>query len=120
MSEIIEILNKLGAETADALERFLDDKEMYLKYVRNFPEEPSMEALKEAVEKEDYVQAEKSVHALKGIVNNLGFLPLADATYDMLGELRDGNIQDALDAYEDVKEQYDKFCNAIKTWRDTE
>lgn len=120
MNEILGTLDKLGAETTDALERFLDDEEMYLKYVREFPEEPSMGALVAAVEKEDYVQAEKSVHALKGIVNNLGFLPLADAAVDMLSELRDDNLEDALEAYDDVKEEYEKFCKAIISWRETE
>lgn len=120
MKKIFSTLDRLGAETADALERFLDDEEMYLKYVRDFPQEHSMGDLVAAVERGDYEQAEKSVHALKGIVNNLGFLPLADAAVDMLEELRDGNIEDALEAYEDVKAEYAKFCEAINAWRDTE
>lgn len=117
MINILDALDDIGADTEDALDRFMDDEEMYLKYVRDFPEEHSMEALVKAVEEKDYGQAEKSVHALKGIVNNLGFQPLADATIDMLAELRDDNIEDALDAYEDVKKEYQKFCGVIKSWR---
>lgn len=120
MSEIFESLNSIGAETKDALERFLDDEEMYLKYVRNFPEEPTYARLVKAVEEEDYEEAEKAVHALKGIVNNLGFIPLADATIDMLAELRDENIDDALEAFDDVKSQYSKYCKVINDWKNKE
>ena len=117
MSEILQELDRIGAETTDALDRFLNDEEMYLKYVHDFPEERSMMNLISAVEEKDYVQAEKSVHALKGIVNNLGFIPLADAAIDMLEELRDNNIEEALNEYDDVKRQYDIFCKVIKAWR---
>lgn len=117
MSDIFTELDQVGAETADALERFMNDEEMYLKYVRNFPEEPTMAKLVKAVEDQDYDAAEKAVHALKGIVNNLGFIRLADAAIDMLEELRDGNIEDALDAYEDVKKQYDIYTKVIIDWR---
>lgn len=117
MNEIMTILDKMGAETEDALERFLDDEEMYLKYVQDFPNEGSMGKLKAAVGAKDYDAAEKAVHALKGIVNNLGFLPLADAAIDMLEELRDGNIEDALEAYEDLTVEYDRFTEAINNWK---
>ncbi|SHJ92238.1 Hpt domain-containing protein [Hespellia stercorisuis] len=117
MNEIMIQLDKLGAESADALARFMDDEEMYTKYIREFPDEPTMTRLTAAVENADYEEAEKAVHALKGIVNNLGFLPLADAAIDMLEELRDDNIEDALDAYKDVVEEYQKFTDVIREWR---
>ena len=117
MNEIFAKLNQIGAETKDALERFMNDEEMYLKYVRNFPDEPTMAALVKAVADKNYDAAEKAVHALKGIVTSLGFVPLADATIDMLEELRDGNTKAALDAYEDVKKQYQRFCDVINDWR---
>lgn len=114
MEKLLGELNAIGAETEDAIERFSNDKEMYLKCVCDFPDEPSMKDLIKAIKGKDYVQAEKSVHALKGIVSNLGFIPLADAAIDMLAELRDSNIEEALEAYEDVKKEYDKFCTVIK------
>ena len=114
---IRKMLDRLGAETEDTVERFMDDEEMYLGYVRNFPQEGSMAALRKAVEEKDYEQAEKSVHALKGIANNLGFLPLADAAADMLEELRDGNLEEALDAYEDLEKEYERFTKVINEWK---
>ena len=120
MKDILAELDALGAETADALDRFMDDRDMYLKYVRSFPEEPTMVRLTAAVDAADYAEAEKAVHALKGIVNNLGFLPLADAAIDMLEELRDSNVDAALDAYQDVQKQYARFTQVIRAWRDAE
>lgn len=114
MTKLLEELDRVGAETADALDRFMNDEEMYLKYVREFPDEPTMGKLISAVAAKDYEAAEKAVHALKGIVNNLGFLRLADATIDMLEELRDDNIPDALEAYEDVKKQYEIYTAVIR------
>ncbi|MDY4611342.1 MAG: hypothetical protein SPD11_12095 [Sphaerochaetaceae bacterium] len=118
MNDILRELDGIGAETGDALDRFLDDREMYLKYVRNFPDEPTMPALVAAVARCDYSAAEKAVHALKGIVNNLGFLPLADASVEMLLALREGQVDEALDAFEDVKKQYRRFCDVIHAWNE--
>ena len=117
MNEILTRLDEIGAETEESLERFMNDEEMYLKYVCSFPEEESMGELVSAVEKGDYLQAERSVHALKGIVNNLGFIPLADAAVDMLEELRDNHLPEALEAYQEVQKEYDNFCRVIKKWR---
>lgn len=118
MNEIFAKLDAIGAECESSLERFMDDEEMYLKYIREFPEEPTMARLVKAVEAEDYSEAEKAVHALKGIVNNLGFLPFADATVDMLEELRADNIEDALDAFGDIQKEYKRFTDIIIAWRD--
>lgn len=119
MASILEELEDLGAETEDTLERFMGDEDMYLKYVRNFPDEPSMGRLEKAMEAKDYAAAEKAVHAMKGVVNNLGFLPLADATVDMLSELRDGNIEAATEAYGDVQDEYRRFCDVIEEWKNS-
>lgn len=73
----------------------------------------NMPRLTKAVEAKDYQEAEQAAHALKGIVNNLGFLPLADAAVDMLKELRDGNIDKALEAHQDIQRQYLRFTDAI-------
>lgn len=34
----------------------------------------------------------------------------------MLEELRDQNIDAALEAYDDVEAEYSKYCNAILEW----
>lgn len=119
-NDILAKLNRLGAETDDALGRFMDDKEMYLKYVCGFPTEPTMGRLVAAVEATDYASAEKAVHALKGIVNNLGFLPLADAAVDMLQLLREGDTEEALEAYGELRTQYRIFTEAIISSMDGE
>ena len=114
MSNILEVIQGYNVEVEAALERFLNDKEMYLKYVTEFPEEPTMDRLNKAVAAEDYDEAEKAVHALKGILNNLGFITVADEAVDMLEELRDGEIETALEAYEGLTKEYDKITAVIK------
>ncbi|MDD3336837.1 MAG: Hpt domain-containing protein [Eubacteriales bacterium] len=117
MQDIKSSLGKIGVNTKKAIERFMGDEEMYLQYVHHFPDDPTMNSLVDAVDKKDYEAAEKAVHALKGIVSSLDFIPLADATVDMLEELRDGNVETALKEYENVKKQYKIACDVINTWR---
>lgn len=113
MEELLSRLEAIGAETEDTLERFMNDEEMYLGYVKGFPEEPTMKKLEQAVGDQDYETAEKEVHALKGIAINLGFVPMADSAIDMLEELRADNIPDALEAYEELEKQYKKYVEVI-------
>lgn len=113
MDEFLDALDEAGAETEDTIERFMGDEELYLKYVKSFPEEPNMGRLVAEVEEKDYAAAEKYVHALKGIVLNLGFLSLADASVEMLMSLRDDNVDEALEEFERVKEEYGKICEVI-------
>lgn len=117
MSDIIEQLDAIGAASDEALERFMEDRHLYLKYVRSYPDDASFNALVAAVEAQDYAAAQKSVHALKGLAGNLGFTSLADAAIDMLAELRDDNLDDALAAYEDVVREQRRYCDVIETWR---
>lgn len=117
MSDIMKALQDIKAVPAQAVTRFMDDQEMYEKYVGEFPEEQTITRLRKAVEDKDYDAAEKAAHALKGITANLGFLRLTDAAVDMMMELRDGDIEEALKAYQDVEKQYEIHCAVIKAWR---
>ncbi len=114
---IFTMLDRIGARTKDTLERFMNDEELLQKYIRSFPEEPTMGKLRAAVAQRDFAAAEKAVHALKGIAKNLDFIPLADAAVDMLTELRDGNTDEALEDFDDVEREYNNFCTVIKKWR---
>lgn len=117
MEKMFSELDSIGAETTDALERFMGDAQMYEKYLSRFPQEVTMEELRQAVAAKDYVTAEKKVHAFKGIVKNLGLVPLADHAVDMLEELRDGDLKAALEAYQGLEESYKIFCQVITKWQ---
>lgn len=117
MENIFQELEKIGLNKKDGLFHFMDEESEYLRYITQFPEEGSMARLEKAVDLQDYEEAEKAVHALKGIVTSLEFVPLADACVDMLAELREGNIPDALDAFADIKKEYKRFCDVIRRCR---
>ncbi len=51
--ELLDKLEDMDAEVEDTLERLMGDEEMYLEYVRKFPENENIIKLREAVDAGD-------------------------------------------------------------------
>lgn len=97
-----------------ALQRFCGNEELYLSYVNTFPEEPTMGALKDAVEAQNWEDAFTAAHALKGLAGNLGFVPLYHATGEMVVLLRSGNVDEMSTCYEQARQCYETLVQAIR------
>ena len=113
---LIAALNQAGAECENGLDHFMNDEEMYVKYLRQFPDEPSMGKTRAAFAVKDYAAAEKAVHALKGIAANLALIPVMDAAMEVLFDLRDGETDAAEEDLPELEEAYTQTVNVIKTW----
>lgn len=113
-SALLDIIEDMGAEVEDTLERLMDDEELYLEYLEQLPENENILELRDAVDAGDCSKAEKEVHTLKGIALNLGLLPLADVCMDMLMDLREGRKEEGLGLINEVEEEFNRWANAIK------
>ncbi len=84
----IEILNNYGANTAEGLERCLQDEDFYLDLVPTALEKDSYEALDNAIKANDLDGAFEAAHALKGVLANLALTPLFEPASEMTELLR--------------------------------
>ena len=76
---IREIYENIGADYNAALRRFLNEERIE-KYLLLMMKDGTMDQLKQAVEKQDYENAFRAAHSLKGISLNMEMTLLAEAS----------------------------------------
>lgn len=114
--EIIEALKDMDVDCDVAIERLMGDTEMYLKYIKAFPENKNIVDLEKAVEENDTEKAYTAVHTLKGVALNLSMLPLIDVTSSMVLDFKDGKKEEAMSQVQDVRDVFDEIANVIKKY----
>lgn len=82
---IKECYEQIGADYEDVRSRLRSDL-LIRKFFLKFPDDKSFGQLKEALKSGDREGAFRGVHTLKGVAQNLGFVPLYEAA-DRLTEL---------------------------------
>lgn len=90
MDKIILRLRDYGADVDGAIERFVDDKEFYISSVKEYLDDTGFDTLKNALEANDIKTAFEAAHTLKGVVGNLGLIPLYNAVCEIVEPLRAG------------------------------
>ncbi|MDD3218956.1 MAG: Hpt domain-containing protein [Lachnospiraceae bacterium] len=113
MSEVVNKLETWGCDIKAAMERFLDDEELYEECLQTFKEDPGFAELGKLLETKDYKQAFDCVHTLKGVSANLGINPLWNALSDMTEELRADKYDKLDDLYTVIQDCYSKFCEIV-------
>lgn len=94
MNNLLEELEKLGGDPRNALnEIFLDDRKLYIDCLRKFPTDGNMQMLRKAIAEKNAESAIHAAHTLKGVADNLGLLPIVDAAYSVLSDLRTGHTE---------------------------
>jgi HPt (histidine-containing phosphotransfer) domain-containing protein len=107
MSELTKRLSAYGADMEGAMERMVDDEEMYAECFAMFLDDPAFGELKEALDRQDYEAAFDAAHALKGVSAGLGLTPLYDRICEIVEPLRHHDYS-ALDA------QYQAIAKALE------
>ena len=72
----IEELKVFGADTADGLQRCMNNESFYLRLVKMIPGDPNFRKLFDSVDSGDLGAAFEAAHALKGSTGNLSLTPL--------------------------------------------
>lgn len=97
------------------LERFRNDEALYEKYLCIFLDDNSFDELKLSMITQDYEEAFKKAHALKGVAANLGLQSIYDEVYPLVEKLRIGDYTDIYDYFLAVEKEYLNVCNVIKS-----
>lgn len=111
---IKECYEQINGDYDGVLQRLMSD-ERIRKYLYRFWEEELLQSLNDFIEKEDYGEAFRCVHSIKGVCMNLGLSKLQDSSSELCEALRGGNRPDNLEVMlEKVREDYEKVIGAIK------
>lgn len=105
------ILQEMGCEMEETMERFMDDQEFYVECFRKFIEDKELETLGGAIESDDLEESFTQAHTLKGTLGNLGLTPLYDQMVVIVEFLRKGDMQQASERYQLLMGEWERYKN---------
>lgn len=108
-----ELYEKLNGDYNDACKRLINEK-MVTRFVLKFPDDPSVQQLRDAVAAKDIETSFRAVHTLKGLAGVLGFSQLYKAAWDLTEQLRPRLDQADPKLLETVENEYMLCINSIK------
>lgn len=109
-------LVECGADVDNTVRRFMGNEAMYEKFLKKFADNCNYAGLAESIAAEDYEEAFKCAHTLKGVSANLGLDPIYKASSDLTEEVR-GKQKEEVNR-ERVQEIWRELEKAYKTFED--
>ncbi len=103
----------------DAMDRFLNNKAMYEKFLFKFLDEERFEKLKIEIDKKDAQRAFEEAHNIKGVVSNLSLKKMSDFINPIVESLRIGELPED-SAIEQLKVIYDDTRAVIEKIKNQE
>lgn len=112
-AKILEQLTALGADVRGAMERFLDDEEMYVVCLHMFAEDKNFDRLGKALAEGDAKAGFEAAHTIKGVAANLGLTPIFNAACKLVEPLRAGNAEGLENDYKQLMALFSRFCELL-------
>lgn len=108
------ILQDVGVEVDDTLDRFVDDEDLYLDCLSRFSNDADIKELLDAIETGDAKMCFEKAHSIKGVASNLGFEYLFKEIAVLTDVFRAGSMD--YDPYnlESVITNYNSVIDAIE------
>lgn len=110
-----ECYSKLRGNYNEAKTRLMNDK-LIERFILKFPNDPSMEALKEMVRAGDNAAAFRAVHTLKGVAANLAFTQLFQDASNLTEQLRSLQNDPDPTLYAILQNTYDMVIDTLKEY----
>lgn len=123
MNQLLKDLQNLGTDVPGALARFVNNESLYIKFLSRFLQDTNMQQLQQAVADEDYEEAFKNSHTLKGVTGNLGLNSIYLPLIPYVELLRDYETNDfkrdaAVEDLSVITEAYENVCSVIHKYLD--
>lgn len=117
--KIEEFYAAIGGDYEGVMSRLMNEA-MIGRFILKFLDDLSYDNLKTTLLNEDYKEAFRAAHTLKGVSQNLGFTKLYEADAELTERLRGAQDGEAVNTegfdvlLEKITEEYNKTVNAIK------
>lgn len=111
---LLQDMEALGADTEDALRRFMNNSALYEKMLKKFPAAAAEQNVTACLEKGGTEAAATAAHTLKGITGNLSLTPLYEAYTGIVASLRAGDADGAKAALDEILPIQEQFIACIE------
>lgn len=113
-NKLFSALKDIGVDIEGTLSRFVDDDEIYTKFLSRFPDEDRITPVKEAIEAKDYDALMRSAHKLKGVSANLGMNSLSQKAERIVSKMRNNIYEGFEEDAAEAEKEYDLICRTIQ------
>lgn len=111
-----ECYEAMGASYDEVMSRLRSER-MVQKFVLKFLDDGSYKLLIDSMAAEDYAEAFRAAHSIKGVCQNLAFLKLSQSSSALTEALRSGLSPEAPALLERVKADYEGTISAIRAFQ---
>lgn len=102
MNLLLQELRIWGCDIDGAMERFMEDSELYETCLYTVLKDPAFEGLGKALREKKVQEAFDCAHTLKGVLANMGLTPMYEIVVRILEPLRAGNDENLLPVYQEL------------------
>lgn len=115
---IQECYDALGGDYQEVLGRLYSEA-LVQKFVGKFLSDQSFRLLDSSLKAENYEDAFRAAHTLKGVCQNLSFTKLYESSHEITEALRTKNYEQAQQLLPSVEEDYTRTAAAIQAYQDS-
>lgn len=111
-----ECYTALEGDYEEVLSRLRSER-LIQKFVLKFPDDPSYRLLCDSMDSQDWAEAFRGAHTIKGVCQNLGFTLLGQSSSQLCEALRGGCPPQNPGLFPQVRSDYEKTVDAIRTYQ---
>lgn len=107
---------KFGGDFDGVMGR-LRREQLVEKFLYKFLDDKNFDLFKAAMEAQDYDEALRAVHTLKGICQNLSFTDLFESSSRITNALKEKNYSEAMDTAPQLSKDYYQIIHAVEEYK---
>lgn len=111
-----EVFTRIGGDYEGVVSRLCNEK-LVERFVLKFSKDESYAQLCDFLRQENYNEAFRMAHTLKGVSQNLGFTRLYEASHELTEALRDGKRLEKPELLDRVGELYKATMETIEEYK---
>lgn len=115
---IQECYAALGGDYQEVLSRLYSEA-LVQRFVGKFLSDPSFQLLEDSMKAENYDEAFRAAHTLKGVCQNLAFTKLGRSSSALTDALRDQWAPDVPSLAEEVRRDYQQTVDSIRLLKES-
>lgn len=118
MSTWMATLSQSGIEVEQALERFMNNEGLYVRFLNKFLQDKNFDGMIASANSGDYDGMLTYAHTLKGVAGNLGLTPLYQQLDTLVLRLRSHQTAGMEALVLELEREYGRMCGAIEQMGD--
>lgn len=111
-----ELFNAINIDIQSMMDRFMNNEELYLRFLRKFPNNAQFIELHEQIASDDRKNALVSSHNLKSFTGNLSLSKLHQLFSTQVRQMRENDWDSAVSLMKDIDEEYNRIVAVLKEY----